>query len=123
MSKPREELKKEAYYRDIYFLYEIISSLKNIEDVQTFFKDILTSSELRMIRRRWYIGRLLMQGLNVREVARQAQVSTQTVMRIKKILMEGGGGLKKALEKTSSPGVGDTTERIEDTEKTRYLFG
>lgn len=128
MSKPQTEINKESYYKDVYFLYEIISSLKNIEDVKKFFRDILTTSEIRMIRRRWFIGRLLMQGLKVREVARQAQVSTQTVMRIKKILMEGSGGLNNALKKISDKEKKRLPEKEEifkpkDREGTRYLFG
>ena len=100
MSKPKIEIKDKEYYKEIYFLYEIINSLKNVEEVKIFIKDILTKSELRMIKRRWHIANLLMEGLDIREAAYKSKTSTTTVSKVKRILEEGYGGLKLALEKS-----------------------
>lgn len=100
MSKPKIEIKNKEYYKEIHFLYEIINSLKNVEEVKIFIKDILTKSELRMIKRRWHIANLLFEGLDIREVAYRAETSTATVSKIKRILEEGYGGLKLAIEKS-----------------------
>lgn len=97
MSKPKIEIKDKEYYKEIYFLYEIINSLKNVEEVKVFIKDILTKSELRMIKRRWHIASLLMEGLDIRNVAYKSRTSTATVSKVKRILEEGHGGLKLAL--------------------------
>lgn len=99
MTKPREEIKEKAYYRDIYFLYEALGTLKNIDEVKIFFKDILTRSELRMLKRRWHIANLLMQGKDIREIAAISKCSTQTVSKVKNILEEGQGGLRLALDR------------------------
>lgn len=100
MSKPKSEVDQKEYFKEIHFLYEIINNLKNVEEIKPFLKDILTSSELRMLKRRWHIASLLFEGNDVRAVAMKSKTSTQTVSRIKKILEEGHGGLKIALEKS-----------------------
>lgn len=100
MSKPKSEINQKEYFKEIHFLYEIINNLKNVEEIKPFLKDILTSSELRMLKRRWHIANLLFEGNDVRTVAMKSKTSTQTVSKIKKILEEGHGGLKQALEKS-----------------------
>ncbi len=99
MSKPKEEVKNEEYFREIHFLYEIVNSLKNTEEIKKFLIDILTKSELRMLKRRWHIASLLMKGLDLRTVASKSKTSTQTVSKIKKIMEEGEGGIVLALER------------------------
>lgn len=100
MSKPKSEIDQKEYFKEIHFLYEIINNLKNVEEIKPFLKDILTSSELRMLKRRWHIANLLFEGNDVRTVAMKSKTSTQTVSKIKRILEEGYGGLKLALEKS-----------------------
>ena len=99
MSKPREEIRNEEYFKEIHFLYEIVNSLKNTEEIKRFLKDILTKSELRMLKRRWHIASLLAKGLDLRSVASKSKTSTQTVSKIKRIIEEGEGGITLALER------------------------
>ncbi|HUD44890.1 MAG TPA: Trp family transcriptional regulator [Patescibacteria group bacterium] len=106
MSKPQAEVKDKEYYKDIHFLYEIINSLNDVEELKLFLKDILTKSELRMLKRRCHIVNLLEQGLDIRAVAETSNTSTQTVFRIKQILEEENGGLRLAINK-----VNDTLRR------------
>ncbi|HVF69784.1 MAG TPA: YerC/YecD family TrpR-related protein [Xanthomonadales bacterium] len=101
MGKPIEEVKDKEYYKDIHFLYEILGTLKSVEEVKLFIKDIHTRSELRMFKRRWHIANLLLEGHDIRTVADKAKTSTQTVSRIKKVLEEGYGGLKLAIERVN----------------------
>lgn len=100
MGKAKDEVKSEEYYKDIYFLYQILNTFENIEEVKIFMKDILTSSELRMLKRRWHIANLLRTGLDMRSIASEANTSTQTVMKVKRVLEEGHGGLLLALQRT-----------------------
>lgn len=99
MSKPFQEVKNKEYFKDSYFLYEIISVLKSVEEVKSFMKDILTKSELRMLKRRWHIADLLDQGLDIRTVAQKTKTSTGTVTRVKRTLEDGHGGIKLALKR------------------------
>lgn len=100
MGKPKTEVEGKEYYKDVYFLYEILGKLRNIDEIKTFFKDILTSSELKMLKRRWHVACLLDEGWDLRSVATKSQTSTSTVIKVKKLIEEGRGGLKLALEKT-----------------------
>lgn len=49
-------------------------------------KELLTDSELRMIKQRLHIINLLEQGLSIRAIAAQAKVGTDTVVRISRKL-------------------------------------
>ena len=100
MSKPKNEVEEKDYYKDIHFLYEIIHSLRNVDEVKLFLKDMLTTSELRMLKRRWHIANLLYEGYDIRTVAYKSKTSTTTVSKIKHILDEGNGGLNIALSST-----------------------
>lgn len=102
MSKPQNEPGDKEYFKDIHFLYEIFNELKSVEEIKAFLKDILSSSELRMIKKRWHIASLLRTGLDIRTVAQETQSSTQTVGKIKRILEEGYGGLKYAIGKMNN---------------------
>ena len=98
MSKPKREVKEDSYYRDIHFFYEIISDLKEMDFIKKFLKDILSPAELRMIKRRWHIASILLDGWDVRNTAFKTQTSTATVIKVKNILENGNGGLKGAIE-------------------------
>jgi uncharacterized protein YerC len=52
MSKPKEEIDSKNYIKDVHFLYEIFSALNDSADQKHFLKDILTASEIRMIKKR-----------------------------------------------------------------------
>ena len=100
MSKPREEVNNQEYHKDIYFLYEIISQMKNTTEIKNFLKDMMTSSELRMFKRRWHIACALEAEVPMREVARLTKTSTATVLKVSEKMERGKGGLKVALERT-----------------------
>ena len=114
MSKPGKEVEDKQYFKDIHFLYEILYSLKNVEEVKLFLKDILTKSELKMLKRRWHIANLLYEGFDIRTVAFKSKTSTTTVLKIKQILDDGTGGIYLALKKTN---------KIQNKEKKKILGG
>ncbi|HUD09375.1 MAG TPA: YerC/YecD family TrpR-related protein [Patescibacteria group bacterium] len=99
MAKAKKEIEEKEYFRDIHFLYEIIGTLKNTEEIKLFMKDILMPSELRMLKRRWHIANLLYDGMKLRDIARTSKTSTQTVSKIKAILEGERGGLALAIER------------------------
>jgi len=99
LAKPKDEVKDQIYNTEVDFLYEIIlKAAKSADELKFFLEDLLTSSEIRMIKRRWYVANLLDEGKSVRQVAAEAGVGTDTVERIAKRIEEGKGGLAKALE-------------------------
>ncbi|MBI2600721.1 hypothetical protein HYW42_02100 [Candidatus Daviesbacteria bacterium] len=59
---------------------------KNINVPDHVLKDLLTSSEIRMLKNRWQIINLLSEGLTIREIAQQVKVGTDTVVRTAKMI-------------------------------------
>lgn len=103
MSKTRHELKEKEYYKNTHFLYEILSELRNVDETKAFLKEMLSPSELRMLKRRWHIANLLEDGLDIREAAIASKAGTNTVMKLKRITEKGEGirlAIKRMQEKT-----------------------
>ncbi len=106
MSKPQQELVKESYLQEVALLFEVLRTCPTQESFKDLLKDLLTVSEMRMLKRRWHIARLLGRGYDVRLVAKEAGVSTGTVMQIKKTLVRGRGGLTRALGRVRDSQLG-----------------
>lgn len=60
--------------------------------------ELLTSSEIRMLKNRWQIINLLESGLSIRSIAKQVKVGTDTVVRVAR-MMENSN-LRKILNKS-----------------------
>jgi uncharacterized protein YerC len=58
---------------------------KNINIPLDVLANLLTPSEIRMLKNRWQIILLLEQGLSIRRVAEQVKVGTDTVVRVAKL--------------------------------------
>lgn len=56
----------------------------NIQIPESILQELLTDSEVRMIKRRLTIIKLLQEGLSIRAIAEKARVGTDTVVRISK---------------------------------------
>lgn len=54
---------------------------KNIQIPRDIIKELLTPSEIRMLKNRWHIINLFKEKLPIREIAAQAKVGTDTVVR------------------------------------------
>ena len=80
-------------------LYDAIASLKTRDEVERFFRDLCTRSELEAMAHRWEVAQLLAEGLPYVEVARRAHASTTTVTRVSQWLRNGEGGYQLALKR------------------------
>lgn len=49
-------------------------------------KDLLTPSEMRMLKNRWRIFQLLQDGQSIRSIADQVKVGTDTVVRVSRLV-------------------------------------
>src|SRR3989344_4652314 len=96
MAKPLKEIINDSYEQIIDELYYYLASLSKPE-LLNFLSGIFTDSEIRMMHRRWHIAILLSSGLDFREVANIADVSTGTVMSVKKTLMSDNESISKAI--------------------------
>lgn len=74
-------------------------------------KELLTSSEMRMLKNRYQIIKLLSKGLSIRAVAQRARVGTDTVVRVSKMVS------KEKLDKLFK------REEVSPGESSTYIFG
>jgi TrpR-related protein YerC/YecD len=80
-------------------LYRTIASLRNADEVERFFRDLCTRSELEAMTHRWEVAQLLDEGLPYLEVSKRAHASTTTVTRVAQWLRNGEGGYQLALKR------------------------
>lgn len=59
---------------------------KNIQIPDDILKDLLTPSEIRMLKNRYQIINLLEKGLSIREIAGKVKVGTDTVLRVSRMM-------------------------------------
>lgn len=86
---------------DIKQLYNAIICLKNPQEVQNFFDDLLTVPELLSLSQRLEVARLLNQGLSYDEIVNKTGASTATISRVKRCLIYGADGYTNVLKKLS----------------------
>lgn len=72
-------------------------------------KELLTASEIRMLKNRWQILNLLSEGLSVRKIAEKVKVGTDTVVRV--IRMSEKSNLKIS------------NKKLEIKSQTPWIFG
>ena len=81
----------------------------NIEIPDNILRQLLTPSEIRMLKNRFQIMKLLQEGLSIRSIAIQVKVGTDTVVRVARILEKSNlKDFKKVKElpfRTSTPWI------------------
>ena len=82
----------------------------NIDIPDHILKSLLTVSEIRMLKNRWQILELLKDGLSVRQVASQAKVGTDTVVRISRMMNKNT--LQKTLNQFNKKNIKTSTPWI-----------
>ena len=83
-------------------LQKISKAVKNLHteiEIEAFFKELLTDSEIKTLSKRWCILEMLEQGCTQREIAKDLQVSLCKVTRGSRILKNNKSVLAKCLIK------------------------
>jgi TrpR-related protein YerC/YecD len=83
-------------------LFAAILSLETKQEVERFFRDLCTLSELEAMAHRWQVVQLLEEGLPYLEIAERTGASTTTVTRVAHWLRHGEGGYRLALDRSAS---------------------
>lgn len=78
-------------------LFEAILKLKNLDETQRFFRDLLTEKELVELGQRWKVARMLAKRIRYTEIAQETGMSSTTIARVHKWLKKGMGGYKLVL--------------------------
>lgn len=85
---------------------------KNIQIPDYILRQLLTPSEIRMLKNRFQIVSLLADGLSIRSIARKIKVGTDTVVRVAR--MADKNSLRKLMDKTF---------RLRSRSTTPWIFG
>lgn len=83
----------------IHRFWDAITLLEERNEVMTFFKDLLTPMEIRMLAKRLQIADMLAKGYKYVDIRNYVRVTVQTISRVNNKLNYGEDGLIKILEK------------------------
>ena len=77
-------------------LYEALLSLRNIEEMAAFFRDLCTPAEREALTDRWRVVPWLRRGVPYREIKEHTGVSVTPIGRVARFLGDGHGGYRIA---------------------------
>lgn len=83
-------------------LLQIIISIKDMDELQSFFDEILTSGEVADLSLRWKLLQELHSGMTQRKIAEKHGISLCKITRGSKILKRENSVVYKILEKKSA---------------------
>ncbi|HET8764150.1 MAG TPA: YerC/YecD family TrpR-related protein [Rhodanobacter sp.] len=82
-------------------LCEVLLSLKGVDEMDAFLRDLCTPSELEVLVDRWRVVPHLLDGLAYREIHERTAVSITTIGRVARFLNQGNGGYLAAAARAS----------------------
>ena len=86
-------------------LFEAILTLETVEECNAFFHDICTIQEMKAMKERFEVARMLDDGLTYVEICKSTGVSSATISRVKTYLEYGADGYRISLERLRKKGV------------------
>ncbi len=95
----KKDTHKKWINQDTDALFEAILKLKNLDETQRFFRDLLTEKELVELGQRWKVARMLSKRICYTKIAQETGMSSTTIARVHKWLKKGMGGYKIVLER------------------------
>ena len=84
-------MKQTAKQEHIRRLFELITSLDNIDDGQALFDDLCTVKEIENMAERCFAAKLLLEGKTYAQVMEQADISSATLSRVSRCVQYGSG--------------------------------
>lgn len=83
-------------------MYRAVLSLKNVDEAKSFFRDLLTETEITEFAERWKAARMLSSGVPYTRIIEETGLSSTTIARVARWVKRGTGGYRLALERTLS---------------------
>ena len=84
-------MKQTAKQEHIRQLFELITSLDNVDDCRALFDDLCTVKEIENMAERCFAAKLLLEGKTYRQVMEQADISSATLSRVSRCVQYGSG--------------------------------
>ena len=79
-------------------LFKAILSLETVDDCYALFEDLCTVNEVKSLAQRLEVARMLDHGEIYENIVTHTGASTATISRIKRCLLYGADGYRKALD-------------------------
>lgn len=86
---------RETYLNEF---FDAVAALKTGKDVDNFFRDLFTLSEIVMISRRLQVAKMLLAGNTNEEIIEKLKVGRTTITLVDKWLCSGFGGYRQAIK-------------------------
>ncbi len=83
-------------------LFKAVLALRNVEECERFFRDLMTEQEIETFAARFKTALMLDQNLPYRQISKVTGMSTTTVTRINYWLERGMGGYSLAIKRLKS---------------------
>ena len=80
-------------------LFNVILSLKSVDECYAFFEDLCTIKELKDMSQRFQAAIKLDEGINYLQIVKEAHLSTAIISRVSRCLNYGAGGYRLALDR------------------------
>lgn len=90
---PLKKKKTEATLND---LWDAIASIESRKEIETFFYDLLTHTERKMLAKRFQIAVMLFEGYDYAAIRGSLQVTDGTIAKVNNWLKTGATGLTEA---------------------------
>ena len=84
-------MKQTAKQEHIRQLFELITSLDNVDNCQALFDDLCTVMEIENMAERCFAAKLLLEGKTYSQVMEQADISSATLSRVSRCVQYGSG--------------------------------
>ncbi len=101
--------------KEVNELFDAILLLKSKQEAANFFRDLLTEPELAEFSNRWKVAQLLSQNTPYSTIEQQTGMSSTTIARINKWVVNGTGGYQLALKKLNHHTHQSSTSFEEDS--------
>jgi TrpR-related protein YerC/YecD len=88
--------------REMRELFDAMLVLETRAELERFFRDLCTLSELEAMAHRWQVAKLVEKGLPYLEISERTGASTTTVTRVAHWLNHGEGGYRLALDRAAT---------------------
>ena len=83
-------------------LFRAILALKNINEANNFFRDLLTEQEIIEFGKRWQAAQMLNARTVYSSIEKKTGLSSRTIARISRWLNKGAGGYRLILQRLNS---------------------
>ena len=92
-------MKIDWHTKDVAALLKAILSLKNEKECWKFLRDLLTEAEMKEFANRWKVARMLDKKVPYEKIEKETGMSSTTIARVQKWLINGKGGYKLILKR------------------------